>query len=132
MVREHLKVLIVDDDPFIAEMYRLRLEAEGYEVITARDGEEGLATAGSEAPRFICLDYRLPGINGLDVLERLQADPSTKSIPVIMLSNDADPAVRDRGLRLGALMFGVKAEMTPSQLAEAIGQILHQSPRAVA
>ena len=60
MVRERLKVLIVDDDPFITEMYRLRLEADGYEVITARDGEEGLARAGTDAPGFICLDYRLP------------------------------------------------------------------------
>ena len=132
MVRERLKVLIVDDDPFITEMYRLRLEADGYEVITARDGEEGLARAGTDTPGFICLDYRLPGIDGLEVLERLQADPSTKSIPVIMLSSDADPAVQDRGLRLGALMFGIKAETTPSQLAEAIGHILRQSTQAVA
>lgn len=132
MVRERLKVLIVDDDPFIAEMYRLRLEADGYEVITARDGEEGLSAAGADAPGFICLDYRLPGINGLEVLERLKADPSTKSVPVIMLSNDGDPAVRERGLRLGALMFGIKAEMAPAQLAEAIGLVVRQSPRAVA
>ncbi len=132
MVGQGLKVLIIDDDPFIAEMYRLRLEADDYEVITARDGEEGLARAGTDTPGFICLDYRLPGINGLEVLEQLQADPSMKSIPVIMLSSDADPAVQDRGLRLGALMFGIKAETTPSQLAEAIGHILRQSSQAVA
>ncbi len=132
MARDRLKVLIVDDDPFIAEMYRLRLEADGCEVITARDGEEGLAMARADPPGFICLDYRLPGIDGLEVLERLQAEPSTKSIPVIMLSNDGDPAVRDRGLHLGALIFGVKAETTPAQLAEAVGQLTRQAPRAVA
>lgn len=68
-VRERLKVLIVDDDPLIAEMYRLRLSAEGYEVAIARDGEEGLAMASATRPAFICLDYRLPGIDGLEALD---------------------------------------------------------------
>ena len=124
MAQERYKVLIVDDDPFIAEMYRLRLEADCYEVVVARDGEEGLARASAEAPEIICLDYRLPGIDGLEVLSQLQTQQSTKSIPVIMLSNDGDPTVRDRGLHLGALMFVVKAEMAPAQLAEAIGRVL--------
>ena len=93
MARERLKVLIVDDDPFIAEMYRLRLEAEGYDVSIAADGEEGLALAMASVPSIICLDYRLPGIDGLEALERLRAEPSTKSIPVIMFSNDGDPAL---------------------------------------
>ena len=132
MVQERLKILIVDDDPFIAEMYRLRLEADGYEVLIARDGEEGLALAKSERLSFISLDYRLPGIDGLKLLEGLQADPMTKAIPVIMLSNDGDPALRDRCLRLGAIMFGIKAEMTPAGLAEAIGRTVRASPTAAA
>lgn len=122
MVRERFKVLIIDDDASIAEMYRLRLEADGYEVSIARDGEEGLALACADTPSFIYLDYRLPGIDGLDVLERMRAEPSTKSIPVVMLSNAADPDLRDRGLRLGALKVEVKAEMTPAQLAATIGR----------
>ncbi len=76
---ERLKVLIVDDDRFVAEMYRLRLEAAGYDVAVARDGEEGLAMAGVTSPGFVCLDYRLPGIDGLEALERLRAQPSTQS-----------------------------------------------------
>ena len=97
MVRERLKVLIVDDDPFIAEMYRLRLDAEGHEVITASNGEDGLAMATTDRPGCICLDYRLPGIDGLGVLERLQSEPSTKSIPVIMLRQRGRPdRVRSR------------------------------------
>ena len=130
MARERFKVLIVDDDPFIAEMYLLRLEADGYEVVVARDGEEGLTRASTEAPDVICLDYRLPGIDGLEVVKQLQAEESTKSIPVIMLSNDGDPAVRERGLHLGALMFVVKAEMAPAQLAKAICHVI--APRDVA
>jgi two-component system, OmpR family, phosphate regulon response regulator PhoB len=132
MARERLKVLIVDDDPFIAEMYRLRLEAEGYDVSIAADGEEGLALAMASVPNIICLDYRLPGIDGLEALERLRAEPSTKSIPVIMLSNDGDPALRERGLRLGALQFAIKAEMSPAQLAQAISLATGNSPQAAA
>lgn len=132
MARERLKVLIVDDDPFIAEMYRLRLEAEGYDVSIAADGEEGLALAMASAPSIICLDYRLPGIHGLEVLERLRAEPSTNSIPVIMFSNDGDPALRERGLRLGALQFAIKAEMSPSQLAQAISLATGNSPQVAA
>ncbi|MGA8635370.1 MAG: response regulator, partial [Candidatus Dormiibacterota bacterium] len=121
-VRERLKVLIVDDDPLIAEMYRLRLSAEGYEVAIARDGEEGLAMASATRPAFICLDYRLPGIDGLEALDRLRAEPTTNSIPVLMLSNDGDPGMRERGLRLGALNIGIKAEITPGRLAEFIAR----------
>jgi two-component system phosphate regulon response regulator PhoB len=132
MARERLKVLIVDDDPFIAEMYRLRLEAEGYDVSIAADGEEGLALAMASVPNIICLDYRLPGIDGLEALERLRAEPSTKSIPVIMFSNDGDPALRERGLRLGALQFAIKAEMSPAQLAQAISLATGNSPQAAA
>lgn len=119
---EHLKVLIVDDDPFIAEMYRLRLEAAGYEVAVARDGEGGLAIASATAPDFICLDYRLPGIDGLETLDRLRGERATNSIPVLMWSNDGDPAIRERGLRLGALKAVIKAEMTPGQLVEFIAR----------
>ncbi len=132
MARERLKVLIVDDDPFIAEMYRLRLEAEGYDVSIAADGEGGLALAMASVPSIICLDYRLPGIDGLEALERLRAEPSTKSIPVIMFSNDGDPALRERGLRLGALQFAIKAEMSPAQLAQAISLATGNSPQAAA
>ena len=127
-----LKVLIIDDDPCIAEMYRLRLEASGYGVIVAPDGEDGLTLAEADTPGFICLDYRLPGIDGLEVLRRLRTKPSTKSIPVIMLSNDDDPAVRERGLRLGALKCGVKSDMTPAQLAEFIVKATGRQPQAAA
>ncbi|HEY6468604.1 MAG TPA: response regulator [Candidatus Dormibacteraeota bacterium] len=120
MGAERLKVLIVDDDPLIAEMYRRRLEAAGCDVTIAPDGERGLAMANMIAPGFICLDYRLPGIDGLQALECLRADPATRAIPVILLSNDDDPSLRERGLRLGALKVGLKAEVTPGELADLI------------
>ncbi len=117
-------MLIVDDDACVADMYRLCLEVAGYDVVVAHDGQEGLNAATASTPDFICLDYRLPGIDGLEALRRLRAQPATRSVPVLMLSNDADPAIRERGLRLGALNVGVKADMTPRQLAEFIEQQL--------
>ena len=118
MNEEPTKVLIIEDDCFIADMYRLRLEAEGYSVAIARDGEEGLRMASADAPGFVCLDFSLPTMDGLEVLVRLRAAPSTATLPVIIVSNPADdPTLRERGIRLGALDVVLKAEMKPARLA---------------
>ena len=116
-MEDDVKVLLIEDDAAAAEMYRLRLVADGYTVVIGADGEEGLRMAMTEAPDFIYLDLRLPGLDGFEVLERLRADPSTTHIPVIILSNYGEPELRERGLRLGALEFLVKADTTPAQLS---------------
>jgi CheY-like chemotaxis protein len=86
-VEEDVKVLLIEDDVAAAEMYRLRLRADGYSVVIAHDGHEGLRMASDEAPDFIYLDLRLPGLDGFEVLERLRADAATMHIPVIILTN---------------------------------------------
>src|SRR5260370_39978774 len=80
-------VLRVEDDPSVLEMYRLKLELDGYHVNTALDGEEGLKKAGDLAPDIIFLDIRLPKMDGLEVLRKLRAQEKTRDIPVIILSN---------------------------------------------
>ena len=117
LMDEAIKVLVIEDDPSVAEMYRLRLATDGYEVVVGCDGEEGLQLALDEVPDFIYLDLRLPKMDGFEVLERLRAMPATAQIPVVILSNYGDPETRARGLKLGALDFLVKAETTPRQLA---------------
>ena len=116
-MEDDVKVLLIEDDEFAAEMYRLRLAADGYTVVVGQDGEEGLRMATDEHPDFIYLDLRLPGLDGFEVLERLRSDPGTKHIPVIILSNYGEPELRERGLKLGALEFLVKADTTPAQLS---------------
>ncbi len=116
-MEDDVKVLLIEDDEFAAEMYRLRLVADGYTVVVGQDGEEGLRMATDERPDFIYLDLRLPGLDGFEVLERLRSDPGTKHIPVIILSNYGEPELRERGLKLGALEFLVKADTTPAQLS---------------
>ena len=116
-MEDDVKVLLIEDDEFAAEMYRVRLVADGYTVVIGATGEEGLRIATEESPDFIYLDIRLPGLDGFEVLERLRANPTTTNIPVIILSNYGEPELRQKGLKLGALEFLVKADTTPKQLS---------------
>ncbi|HEV3273282.1 MAG TPA: response regulator [Candidatus Dormibacteraeota bacterium] len=126
---DDVKVLLIEDDVAAAEMYRLRLVADGYSVVIGRDGQEGLRMAADEAPDFIYLDLRLPGLDGFEVLERLRADSATMHIPVIILTNYGEPELRDRGMKLGVLEFLIKAETTPARLADSVERAT--GPRAL-
>ena len=117
-----VKVLLIEDDEFAAEMYRVRLVSDGYTVVIGATGEEGLRIATDERPDFIYLDLRLPGLDGFEVLEKLRANPETTNIPVIILSNYGEPELRQRGLKLGALEFLVKSDTTPAQLSTKVGR----------
>ena len=113
-------VLLVEDDPAVLEMYRLKLELDGYRVNTALDGEDGLKKAGDLTPDIIFLDIRLPKMDGLEVLRKLRAQEKTREIPVIILSNYDEEDLVARGLRLGAHEYLIKARTTPSSLSEGI------------
>lgn len=119
---EVIDVLLVEDDPAVLEMYRLRLELDGYQVHTARDGEEGLQKAGELSPDIIFLDIRLPKMDGFQVLEKLRSQPTTKEIPVIILSNYSEKDLVEKGLRLGAHEYLIKAHTTPNKLSDTIGE----------
>ena len=123
MVEEEVKVLLIEDDEFTAEMYRIRLAGDGYEVVIARNGREGLDLATSALPDFVYLDIRLPILDGFEVLEQLRANPVTANIPVIILTNYGEEEFRDRGLKLGALDFLVKSDTTPAQLSETVERV---------
>ena len=81
-----LRILIVDDDPGIRAIVRINLEKEGYQVATAENGIEGLEQARAQRPDLILLDMMMPGMDGLEVLERLKTDDTMRSIPVVMLT----------------------------------------------
>jgi DNA-binding response OmpR family regulator len=111
------KVLLVEDDEAVVDMYRLQLTSDGYVVLIALDGEQGLEIALSETPDFIFLDLRLPKLSGFELLSRLRANPETREIPVIVLSNLTDPELSHRGTQLGVVEFMIKADTTPMQLS---------------
>lgn len=110
-------VLLVEDDPAVAEMYRLRLEADGCAVVIAGTGELGLTMAGERPPDVVLLDYRLPGLTGGDVLRALRADTRTRHVPVVMLSAYDEPALVEQGIADGATAWLVKGQVTPRELA---------------
>jgi CheY-like chemotaxis protein len=112
-----LHILLVEDDPAVAGMYRLKLEMEGYRVTVAADGEEGLQIAREQRPQLIFLDVRLPKMDGMTVLEAMRGDDRTRHIPVLILSNYGEPPLIERGLRLGAREYLLKSETTPSGVA---------------
>ena len=120
MTEESVKVLLIEDDVRVRELYELVLKMDEYSVITAETGEEGLEKAKTENPDLIFLDIRLPGMNGLEVLEILRQDEKTASIPVVILSNLDDEKTINRGVSLGALEYVVKSRITPQDLSKRV------------
>ena len=112
-----LQILLVEDDPSVAEMYKLKLEIDGYRVTVAGDGEEGLAKARELRPHLIFLDVRLPKMDGMSVLEVMRGDDRTRHIPVLILSNYSETPLIERGLKLGAREYLIKSETTPSYVS---------------
>lgn len=125
---EEVRVLFIEDDQAVADMYRLKLELDGYSVTVASDGETGVKLAREHPPDLVFLDIRLPKMDGLAVLEALRADNRTRYIPVIILSNHGEEELVERGLRLGALEYLIKSQTTPSHLAGALPSWLDTVP----
>jgi DNA-binding response OmpR family regulator len=120
VVDEEVSVLFIEDDPAVAEMYKLKLELDGYRVSVAKSGEEGLDVAQQLLPDIVFLDIRLPKMDGFAVLKSLRSDAVTKNIPVIILSNYGEKELVDRGLKLGALDYLIKSETTPASLSRGV------------
>jgi DNA-binding response OmpR family regulator len=119
-----IRVLIVDDDPTLIEMYRARMVAEGFAVELAHDGQEALAKAVETNPSIILLDMRMPNVTGLEVLEILRTTKATQKTPVIVLTALSDDKLRQDALERGATDYLVKAETMPAQVVEKIHAIL--------
>src|SRR4051794_24208872 len=113
-----VRVLFVEDDALVAQMYRLKLELDGYIVDIAGDGLVALEKARASHPDIIFLDLRLPKLDGLSVLESLRADPATEHIPVVILSNWNEKELVERGAKLGPLDHMIKSQPTPARLSQ--------------
>src|SRR5689334_23903055 len=102
------KILLVEDNEMNRDMLSRRLQKQGYEIVLAVDGEEGLAKAQSEAPALILMDMSLPGIDGWEATRRLKAAPQTQCIPVIALTAHALAEDRDKATAAGCDDFDTK------------------------
>jgi len=129
MAEETLKtrVLLVDDDAILLEMYKERLEFAGYNVITAKNGEEALAKATETLPHVILLDIMMPKVNGFDVLNILRNTPETKNIPVIILTALTQDTHKKKGLEEGANDYVVKSETMPKEVLKKIEKVIAQN-----
>ncbi|HOV88530.1 MAG TPA: response regulator [Candidatus Paceibacterota bacterium] len=120
------KILVVEDDPFLANLLRLRLEKEKIEVIQAKDGEEALQKLKEIEPDLILLDLILPKKSGFEVLEDISLNPSLRNKPVIILSNLGQTVDVQRGKQLGAVEYFVKAKISIDDLIAKIEEFLQK------
>ncbi len=114
------KILIIDDEPAILEMYKVKLEEAKFTVLTAINGEEGLKLAEQEKPDAILLDIIMPRINGFDVLKELKQSSKTKGIDVFMTTNLPERTSGQKAQELGAVGYLVKAEYEPAMIADVL------------
>ena len=112
------KILLVEDNEMNRDMLSRRLKKNGYEIVIAVDGEEGLAKAQSEAPALILMDMSLPGIDGWEATRRLKAAPQTQKIPVIALTAHAMSDDREKALAAGCDDFDTKPIELPRLLSK--------------
>lgn len=117
------KILIIDDDPFIVDMYVIKLKDEHFAIETARDGKEGLKKIKEYKPDVVLLDVVMPVLDGFAVLEALKSE-SSKPCKIILLTNLGQQQDVERGMRLGADDYLVKAHFTPSEVVAKIKGLL--------
>ena len=120
-----MRVLLVEDDRFLAKACEAALRQHSFEVVIATQGDEALRIAREpEAPHVIVLDLLLPKVSGIDVLRSLKEDPATRDIPVVVLSISAREADRRRADELGAAAFYPKTNLSLKQLAADISRLV--------
>lgn len=122
------KIMLVEDDKSLREIYGVRLLAEGYDIVSAGDGEEALAMAIKERPDLILSDVMMPKISGFDMLDILRSTTETKGIKVIMMTALSSDEQRQRGEQLGADMYLVKSQVGIEDAVKAVHQVLNDKP----
>ena len=113
-------LLLVEDDQFLRDLLTQKLEAKGFTVAIAKDGETALATAATHVPDFILLDLFLPGMSGFELIAKLRQKPETARVPFMVLSNSAESQSRQEAEALGAEQYLIKAQSTPVEIVESI------------
>ncbi len=118
------KIMVVEDDASLREIYSIRITAEGYDVVSAGDGEEALAMAVREKPDLILSDVMMPKISGFDMLDILRSTPETAGIKVVMMTALSADDQRARGERLGANRYLVKSQVGIEDVVNTIHEVL--------
>ena len=122
------KIAIVEDDVAISQMYRIKFEAEGYQVETAENGKLGLELAEKMKPEIMLVDLMMPEMTGDEMLARVRATDWGKNIKVVILTNVGEQEIPEKVKQLGVSAVILKADMTPRQVAELVKQHLEATP----
>jgi CheY-like chemotaxis protein len=123
-----VKIMLVEDDKALREIYGVRLLAEGYDIVSAGDGEEALAMAIKERPQLIVSDVMMPKISGFDMLDILRSTTETKNIKVIMMTALSSEEQRSRGESLGADRYLVKSQVGIEDVVRVVHEVLEDTP----
>ncbi|MEX1995310.1 MAG: response regulator [Candidatus Saccharimonadales bacterium] len=126
------KILLVEDDNNLREIFEMRLQAEGYSTVTAGDGEEALVVAMKEKPDLIIADVMMPKLSGFEMLETLRAAPEMKDVKVIMMTALGQAEDRSRGERLGVIKYLVKSQVTLEDFARVVKEVMQPPDTATA
>ncbi|HLD31649.1 MAG TPA: response regulator [Patescibacteria group bacterium] len=127
MAAEKVGVLLVEDDVFLANIYKTKFEMEGFNVFLAENGEAALEEVKKKKPEIILLDILLPKLDGFAVLEKIKADKTTKDIPVILLTNLGQKDDVEKGLEMGAVDYLIKAHFKPSEVVDKVKKVLKKT-----
>ena len=124
------RIMLVEDDKSLREIYSIRLVAEGYDIISAGDGEEALALAVQYKPELIIADVMMPKISGFDMLDILRSQPETSKIKVIMMTALSSDEQRQRGEALGAERYLVKSQVGIEDVIATVHEVLGDAPNS--
>ncbi|PIP17254.1 MAG: response regulator [Candidatus Portnoybacteria bacterium CG23_combo_of_CG06-09_8_20_14_all_37_13] len=119
------KILIIEDDQFLRDLIERKLIRTGYQVLNTNDGAEGLKMINEEKPALVLLDILLPSMSGWEILEKIKADPAINKIPVLILTNLGEKEDLERGLKMGADDYIIKAHFTPNEIIDKIEKCLN-------
>ena len=117
-------ILFIEDDPFLADIYKTKLKEAGFSIDIAIDGQEGLKKIKEKLPDLLLLDIVLPNIDGWEFLQKIKQDIQLNGLKVVILSNLGQKGEVEKGLELGAVKYLIKAHHTPSEAVKEIKKIL--------
>lgn len=126
------KILLIEDDVFLAEVLIHKLNSSGFDVLVSGNGKEGYEQIKSQKPDLILLDIILPEMNGYQILEAKLNDPTIKDIPVIIVSNSGQPVEIKRAMSLGVKSYLIKADIDPDEAVNKVKEILSNNGQKVA
>ena len=120
------KILIIEDDPFLSEMYAAKFNQNDFQTEVATDGKSGLDKIKADRPDLVLLDIVLPKMDGFEILKAIKMDPKFKDIPIVLLTNLGQKSEVEKGLSLGADEYIIKAHFTPTAVVAKIKEILNK------